>query len=109
GRLRRPRKPARGRAGRRLVPRRLHPRRLRLYTSLTRAQVDLRLRPGRWRRMVRLSLLAATLGAVLAALAPASASSAVPCRDKIYNDWYKDGKIATTYPIACYRDALKHV
>ncbi len=59
--------------------------------------------------MVRLSLLAATLGAVLAALAPASASSAVPCRDKIYNDWYKDGKIATTYPIACYRDALKHV
>ena len=59
--------------------------------------------------MLRLSLLAATLGAVLAALAPASASSAVPCRDKIYNDWYKDGKIATTYSIACYRDALKHV
>jgi hypothetical protein len=38
-----------------------------------------------------------------------SAQGAVPCRDRIYNDWYKDGKIASTYPIACYRDALKHV
>jgi hypothetical protein len=40
---------------------------------------------------------------------PATAQAAVPCRDRIYNDWYKDGKIASTYPIACYRDALKHV
>ena len=38
-----------------------------------------------------------------------SAHGAVPCRDRIYNDWYKDGKIGSTYPIACYRDALKHV
>ena len=49
--------------------------------------------------------------AVLAAsfFVPATAQAAVPCRDRIYNDWYKDGKIASTYPIACYRDALKHV
>jgi hypothetical protein len=33
----------------------------------------------------------------------------VPCRDRIYNDWYHDGKIATNYPLACYRDALKKV
>jgi hypothetical protein len=45
----------------------------------------------------------------LAAVAPATAKASVPCRDRIYNDWYADGKIATTYPIACYRDALKHV
>ena len=38
-----------------------------------------------------------------------TAGAAVPCRDRIYNDWYHDGKIATTYPIACYRDALKQV
>ncbi len=45
-----------------------------------------------------------------AAFAPATAAhAAVPCRDRIYNDWYADGKIATTYPLACYRDALKHV
>jgi len=46
---------------------------------------------------------------VLAAFAPSSAGAAVSCRDRIYNDWYHDGKIATTYPISCYRDALKHV
>ena len=45
----------------------------------------------------------------LAAIAPARAGASVPCRDRIYNDWYADGKIATTYPLACYRDALKHV
>lgn len=45
----------------------------------------------------------------VAAFAPSTAGAAVPCRDRIYNDWYRDGKIATTYPIGCYRDALKHV
>jgi hypothetical protein len=45
---------------------------------------------------------------LLAAFAPATvARAAVPCRDRIYNDWYADGKIASTYPLACYRDALK--
>ena len=46
---------------------------------------------------------------VLAAVVPATAHAATPCRDRIYNDWYPDGKIKTTYPIACYRDALKHI
>jgi hypothetical protein len=46
--------------------------------------------------------------AALAPFAPSTAG-AVPCRDRIYNDWYHDGKIATTYPIACYRDAIKKV
>ena len=45
----------------------------------------------------------------LAAFWPTAANAAVPCRNRIYNDWYADGKIATSYPISCYRDALKHV
>ncbi|MGZ4290524.1 MAG: hypothetical protein ACXVRJ_05335 [Gaiellaceae bacterium] len=45
----------------------------------------------------------------VAAFAPATANAAVPCRDRIYNDWYGDGKIATTYPLGCYRDALRHI
>ena len=40
---------------------------------------------------------------------PATAHATVPCRNKIFNDWYPDGKIASTYPISCYRDALKHM
>ena len=47
--------------------------------------------------------------AVAAFAHPTAANAAVPCRDRIYNDWYGDGKIATTYPVSCYRDALKHV
>ncbi len=46
---------------------------------------------------------------LLAAFVPSAAHAAVPCRDRIYNDWYADGKIDTNYPIACYKDALAHV
>ncbi len=44
-----------------------------------------------------------------AVLLPGTARASTPCRDRIYNDWYRDGKIASSYPLACYRDALKHV
>lgn len=54
------------------------------------------------------SLLLVVLLAAVAVPGTASASGA-PCRNKIFNDWYPDGKIASTYPIACYRDALKHI
>ena len=57
--------------------------------------------------MKRLALL--TLLVAAAVGLPGAAHGAVPCRDRIYNDWYADGKIDTTYPIACYKDALKHV
>ena len=46
--------------------------------------------------------------AAVAASAPAADAKA-PCRNQIYNDWDKDGKIASTYPLACYRDALRHI
>ena len=55
------------------------------------------------RRLVLVALVAA------AVLLPGTAKASVPCRDRIYNDWYRDGKIASTYPLACYRDAIKHV
>ncbi len=55
------------------------------------------------RRLVLLALVAT------AVLLPGTANASVPCRDRIYNDWYRDGKIASSYPLGCYRDALKHV
>lgn len=65
---------------------------------------------GNMARMKR-HLLPAILVAAFAvtALLPAQAGAAVPCRNLIYNDWYKDGKIASTYPIGCYRDALHNL
>lgn len=50
------------------------------------------------------------LGLALAVFAvPAGAHAAVPCRDKIYNEWYSTGKISTSYPKSCYQDALKNI
>jgi hypothetical protein len=57
--------------------------------------------------MKRLLLIAVL--AVAATAIPAQASAAGPCRNAIYDDWYHDGKIASTYPSSCYRDAIKHV
>lgn len=59
--------------------------------------------------MRRTPLLLLALLASVAAVAPARADAATPCRDKIFNNWYHDGQVASTYPIACYRDALKHI
>lgn len=53
----------------------------------------------------RLILVAVLAGLVL----PSIASAAVPCRNRVYNDWYHDGRIGSTYPVACYRDALRHM
>ena len=62
---------------------------------------------GNMAPMKRLLLLAVLV--VAATAIPAQASAAGPCRNEIYDDWYQDGKIASTYPISCYRDAIKHV
>jgi hypothetical protein len=57
-----------------------------------------------------LFVVALLIGSLLAGLAISEgASAAVPCRDKIFNDWYHDGRIASSYPTGCYRDALKHI
>jgi hypothetical protein len=64
-------------------------------------------------RNTSLLVLAASAALLLAALATAAAASAkptkpVPCWQVLINDWY-DGRIDGTYPISCYRDALKHL
>jgi hypothetical protein len=79
---------------------------LRIYESLTAPQVDLDGGSGTWGCVKRLLLLATLLVIAL----PGTASAAgTPCRNKVIADWYHDGKIASTYPLGCYRDALKHI
>jgi hypothetical protein len=57
---------------------------------------------------MKLLVLLSVLAAVIVAI-PAQARAAEPCRNKVFNDWYADGKIASTYPHACYVDALRHI
>jgi hypothetical protein len=69
--------------------------------------VDLSLQQGTSVGVKRLLLL--LLLAVVAAGVPAAAEAKTPCRNLVYNDWEHDGQIASSYPIACYRDALRHI
>jgi hypothetical protein len=57
---------------------------------------------GLMKRLLLLSLL-------VVFVVPATAHAAVPCRNTIFNDWYADGKIASTYSHSCYVDALRHI
>jgi hypothetical protein len=54
-------------------------------------------------------VLALVLVLTVAAMTVSAADAKTPCRNLIYNDWYQDGQIASTYPISCYRDALRHL
>ncbi len=58
----------------------------------------------------RLARTAVLTGILLLTLAgPAAAkSSGGPCWKLLINDWY-DGRIDQTYPLHCYREAIKHL
>jgi hypothetical protein len=61
------------------------------------------------RNIVKSLLLAGLVLVVLGVIAaPVEAKSKPPCWKTLINDWY-DGRIDGTYPIHCYRDALKHL
>ena len=53
-----------------------------------------------------LSALAAGLLVVL--FLPAQASAATPCWKKVLNDW-SNGRAISSYPLHCYRDAIRHL
>jgi hypothetical protein len=60
--------------------------------------------------LLKLALAAAlvTVGVGAAAVRAPSAEAATPCWKLLLNDWY-DGRIDQTYPVHCYREALKHL
>ena len=62
------------------------------------------------RNIIKSLLLAVFVLASIASfgVATAAAKSKPPCWKTLINDWY-DGRIDGTYPIQCYRDALKHL
>jgi hypothetical protein len=59
---------------------------------------------------VKLLFCAALAAAAFAGslVRPVAASAAAPCWKTLLTDWY-DGRIDNTYPIHCYRDALRHL
>src|SRR5712691_9255585 len=53
--------------------------------------------------------LAAAIGAALGVAQPAQARSMSSCSKALTHDWYVDGRIDNTYPVHCYREALKKI
>lgn len=56
-----------------------------------------------------LLVLAAAIGAALGVAQPAQARSLSTCSKALIHDWYVDGRVDNTYPVHCYREALKQI
>jgi hypothetical protein len=63
------------------------------------------------RSLKPLILVAAALavGAALGTAQPAQARSMSTCSSALIHDWYVDGRVDKTYPVHCYREALKEI
>jgi hypothetical protein len=63
----------------------------------------------RFSKPLILLALAAAIGAALGVAQPAEARSMSSCSKALIHDWYVDGRVDKTYPVHCYREALRHI
>src|SRR3989442_4270189 len=56
-----------------------------------------------------LLLAALAVAAALGTAQPAQARSMSSCSKALIHDWYVDGRVDKTYPVHCYREALKDI
>jgi hypothetical protein len=54
-------------------------------------------------------VLVAAFGVLALSVGAATASAKTPCWRQIQNEWVNNQRIATTYPLHCYREAIAHV
>jgi hypothetical protein len=59
--------------------------------------------------LILLALAAAIGAASLGGVQPAQAKSLSKCSSALINDWLFDGRVDKTYPVHCYREALRDV
>jgi hypothetical protein len=63
----------------------------------------------RFSKPLILLALAVAIGVSLGVAQPAQARSLSSCSKNLIHDWLVDGRIDKTYPVHCYREALKKV
>jgi hypothetical protein len=56
-----------------------------------------------------LPALAVAIAAALGVAQPAQARSISTCSKALIHDWYVDGRVDNTYPVHCYREALRQI
>lgn len=66
-------------------------------------------RMPRFSKPLILLALAVAIGAALGVAQPAQARSMSTCSKALIHDWYVDGRVDKTYPVHCYREALKQI
>ena len=59
--------------------------------------------------LILLALAAAITAALGVGAKPAQARSMSMCSTALIHDWYVDGRVDKTYPVHCYREALKQI
>jgi hypothetical protein len=59
--------------------------------------------------LILLVLAAAITAALGVGAQPAQARSMSKCSAALIHDWYVDGRVDKTYPVHCYREALKDI
>jgi hypothetical protein len=65
------------------------------------------LRMPRFSKPLILFVVAAATAAALGLAQPAEARTMSTCSKALIHDWYVDGRVDRTYPVHCYREALK--
>jgi len=56
-----------------------------------------------------LVVVAVAIGSALTVVQPAQARSMSTCSKALIHDWLVDGRVDKTYPVHCYREALKKI
>jgi hypothetical protein len=59
--------------------------------------------------LILLALAAAITAALGVGAQPAEARTMSTCSKALIHDWYVDGRVDKTYPVHCYREALKPI
>jgi hypothetical protein len=59
--------------------------------------------------LILLALAAAVTAALGVGAQPAQARTMSTCSKALIHDWYVDGRVDKTYPVHCYREALKQI
>src|SRR5438876_444622 len=65
--------------------------------------------PQFWKPLILIVLAAGIGAATLGTAQPAQARSMSSCSRALIHDWYVDGRVDNTYPVHCYREALKDI
>ena len=62
-----------------------------------------------WHCVGRVAILAALLATGSSLVLPAAGAAATSCWQRVIADWSADGRVDRVYPLACYRNAVKHM